>query len=85
MRFVFYGRHQQAIGLDGTGALIALLTLVAGFGAAYVWYGPVRRGAALAANRRPAAASGRRGLLRRAIDGIGGTAVARDRGPGVEL
>jgi len=50
MRFVFYGRHQQAISLDGTGALVALLTLVIGFGAAYLWYGPTRRAAALAAN-----------------------------------
>jgi NADH-quinone oxidoreductase subunit L len=43
MRFVFYGRHHQSIGLDGTGALIALLALVAGFGLAYLWYGPARR------------------------------------------
>jgi NADH-quinone oxidoreductase subunit L len=43
MRFVFYGRHHQSIGLDGTGALIALLALAAGFGLAYLWYGPARR------------------------------------------
>lgn len=47
MRFVFYGRHHQSIGLDGTGALIALLALAAGFGLAYLWYGPARRRAAV--------------------------------------
>jgi NADH-quinone oxidoreductase subunit L len=47
MRFVFYGQHQQAISLDATAALLALLTLAGGFGAAYLVYGPARRGAAL--------------------------------------
>ena len=45
MRFVFDGRHHQAIGVDGTAAVIALLTLAAGLGAAYLWFGPARRGA----------------------------------------
>jgi NADH-quinone oxidoreductase subunit L len=49
MRFVFYGRHFQSIGLDGAAALIALLTLACGFGAAYLWYGPARRQASVAA------------------------------------
>src|ERR1022692_1080245 len=50
MRFVFYGRDQQAIGLDATAALLALLTLAGGFAAAYVLFGPARRGAALVAD-----------------------------------
>ncbi len=50
MRFVFYGRHQQAIGLDATAALLALLTLAGGFAAAYVLFGPARRGAAIVAD-----------------------------------
>ena len=49
MRFVFYGRHQQAIGLDAAAAVLALVTLAGGFGAAYLVYGPARRGAALVA------------------------------------
>ena len=49
MRFVYYGSHPQAIGPDGLAALIALLSLAGGFGAAYVGFGPARRGAALAA------------------------------------
>jgi NADH-quinone oxidoreductase subunit L len=48
-RFVFYGSHHQSIVLDGTAALIALLALAAGFGAAYLWYGPARRGVAVPA------------------------------------
>jgi NADH-quinone oxidoreductase subunit L len=48
MRFVFYGSHPQAIGLDGWAALIALLALASGFGAAYLAFGPARRAAALA-------------------------------------
>ncbi len=47
MRFVFDGRHHQAIGLDGTSAVFALLTLVCGLGAAYLWFGPARRAAAM--------------------------------------
>jgi hypothetical protein len=50
MRFVFYGPHQQAIGFDATAALLALVTLAGGFGAAYLVYGPARRGAALVAD-----------------------------------
>jgi NADH-quinone oxidoreductase subunit L len=42
MRFVFYGQHQQPIGLDGAAVLIALLALVFGFGAAYLWFNPAR-------------------------------------------
>ncbi|MGA8634567.1 MAG: hypothetical protein WB805_06895, partial [Candidatus Dormiibacterota bacterium] len=49
MRFVFYGPHQQAIGFDITAALLALVTLAGGFGAAYLVYG-ARRGAALVAD-----------------------------------
>ena len=45
MRFVFDGRHHQAIGVDGTSAVIALLTLACGLGAAYLWFGPARRAA----------------------------------------
>lgn len=47
MRFVFYGSHHQSIGLDGTSALIALVALVSGFGAAYLWFGPARRAVSL--------------------------------------
>jgi NADH:ubiquinone oxidoreductase subunit 5 (subunit L)/multisubunit Na+/H+ antiporter MnhA subunit len=43
MRFVFYGSHHQSIGLDGAAALIALLALACGFGAAYLWFGPERK------------------------------------------
>ena len=50
MRFVFYGPHQQAIGFDVTAALLALVTLAGGFGAAYLVCGPARRGAALVAD-----------------------------------
>ena len=42
MRFVFYGQHQQSIGLDGIAVLIALLALAFGFGAAYRWFNPAR-------------------------------------------
>ena len=42
MRFVFYGQHQQSIGLDGVAVLIALLALAFGFGAAYLWFSPAR-------------------------------------------
>ena len=47
MRFVFDGRHHQAIGVDGTSAVIALLTLACGLGVAYLWFGPARRAAAV--------------------------------------
>jgi len=50
MRFIFYGGHQQAISLDATAALLALLTLAGGFGAAYLLFGPARRGAAIVAD-----------------------------------
>ena len=43
MRFVFYGSRHQLIGLDGTAALLGLLALACGFGAAYLWCGPARR------------------------------------------
>ncbi len=42
MRFVFYGQHQQSIGLDGVAVLIALVALAFGFGAAYLWFNPAR-------------------------------------------
>jgi NADH-quinone oxidoreductase subunit L len=42
MRFVFYGQHQQSIGLDGAAALIALVAAAFGFGAAYLWFNPAR-------------------------------------------
>ena len=58
MRFVFYGRHHQAIGLDAAAALLALLTLAGGFGAAYLSYGPPR--AERPSRRRSPAAPGRR-------------------------
>jgi NADH-quinone oxidoreductase subunit L len=45
IRFVHYGNHAQSIGLDGTAALVALLALACGFGAAYLWYGPARQAA----------------------------------------
>jgi NADH-quinone oxidoreductase subunit L len=48
-RFVFYASHPQAIGLDGVAALIALLALASGFGAAYLGFGPARRADAIAA------------------------------------
>jgi NADH-quinone oxidoreductase subunit L len=48
LRFVFYGNHPQALGLDGWAALIALLALASGFGAAYLGFGPARRAAARA-------------------------------------
>jgi NADH-quinone oxidoreductase subunit L len=47
MGFVFYGSHHQSISLDGTAALISLLSLACGFGAAYLWYGPARRRATI--------------------------------------
>jgi NADH:ubiquinone oxidoreductase subunit 5 (subunit L)/multisubunit Na+/H+ antiporter MnhA subunit len=43
LRFVFYGKHPQSIGLDGGAALIALVALAGGLGAAYVLFGPERR------------------------------------------
>jgi NADH:ubiquinone oxidoreductase subunit 5 (subunit L)/multisubunit Na+/H+ antiporter MnhA subunit len=49
MRFVFYASHPQAISLDGAAALIALLALASGFGAAYLGFGPARRAVAFAA------------------------------------
>ena len=49
MRFVFYASRPQAIGLDGAAALLALLTLACGFGAAYLGFGPARRSAAVLA------------------------------------
>jgi NADH:ubiquinone oxidoreductase subunit 5 (subunit L)/multisubunit Na+/H+ antiporter MnhA subunit len=49
LRFVFYGRHPQPIGLDGGAALVALVALAAGLGAAYVLFGPARRRVALPA------------------------------------
>ena len=45
VRFVNYGSHPQTLGVDGTAAIIALLALAAGFGAAYLWFGPARSGA----------------------------------------
>ncbi len=49
MRFVVYGKHPQSIGLDGIALLIAVLALAGGFAAAWLWYGPARRGVTLAA------------------------------------
>jgi NADH:ubiquinone oxidoreductase subunit 5 (subunit L)/multisubunit Na+/H+ antiporter MnhA subunit len=49
LRFVFYGKHPQSIGLDGGAALIALVALAGGLGAAYVLFGPARRRVALPA------------------------------------
>ena len=40
MRFVVYGKHPQSISIDGIALLIALLALVGGFAAAWLWYGP---------------------------------------------
>ena len=42
MRFVFYGLHHQAIGIDGIALLVALLVLACGFGSAYLWFNPGR-------------------------------------------
>jgi NADH:ubiquinone oxidoreductase subunit 5 (subunit L)/multisubunit Na+/H+ antiporter MnhA subunit len=53
MRFVFYGQHQQPIGLDGAAVLIALLALAFGFGAAYLWFNPARHRAAAASGGWP--------------------------------
>ena len=49
LRFVVYGGHPQSIGLDGGAALLALLALVVGLGAAYLVFGPARRRVALPA------------------------------------
>jgi NADH-quinone oxidoreductase subunit L len=49
MRFVVYGKHPQSISIDGIALLIALLALVGGFAAAWLWFGPARRTATLAA------------------------------------
>jgi NADH:ubiquinone oxidoreductase subunit 5 (subunit L)/multisubunit Na+/H+ antiporter MnhA subunit len=49
LRFVVYGGHPQSIGLDGGAALLALLALVGGLGAAYLVFGPARRRVALPA------------------------------------
>jgi NADH-quinone oxidoreductase subunit L len=53
MRFVFYGPHQQSIGLDGGAVLIALLALAFGFGAAYLWFNPARHRVAAISGRWP--------------------------------
>jgi NADH-quinone oxidoreductase subunit L len=53
MRFVFYGQHQQSIGLDGVAVLIALLALALGFGAAYLWFNPARHRVAAASRSWP--------------------------------
>jgi NADH:ubiquinone oxidoreductase subunit 5 (subunit L)/multisubunit Na+/H+ antiporter MnhA subunit len=49
LRFVFYGGHPQSIGLDGGAVLIALVALVAGLGAAYLFFAPGRKRIALPA------------------------------------
>jgi hypothetical protein len=49
LRFVFYGGHPQLIGLDGGAVLIALVALVAGLGAAYLFFAPGRTRIALPA------------------------------------
>jgi NADH:ubiquinone oxidoreductase subunit 5 (subunit L)/multisubunit Na+/H+ antiporter MnhA subunit len=58
LRFVFYGQHPQAIGLDWLSALIALLALAAGLGVAYAWFGPERKDVALPAGLMRVAAGG---------------------------
>ena len=49
LRFVFYGRHPQSIGLDGGAALIGLVALIVGLGAAYLLFAPARKRVALPA------------------------------------
>lgn len=53
MRFVFYGLHHQAIGIDGIALLIALLVLASGFGAAYLWFNPARTRVVMARGEWP--------------------------------
>ncbi len=49
LRFVFYGRHPQSIGLDGGAALIGLVALIVGLGTAYLLFAPARKRVALPA------------------------------------
>ena len=84
MRFVFYGLHHQAIGVDGIALLVALLVLACGFGAAYLWFNPGRNRVVAASGAWPVRyCSG--GLLRRATHGAGGGADACDRRPCLQL
>jgi NADH:ubiquinone oxidoreductase subunit 5 (subunit L)/multisubunit Na+/H+ antiporter MnhA subunit len=53
MRFVFYGLHHQAIGIDGIALLIALLVLACGFGAAYLLFNPARTRVVIATGAWP--------------------------------